>query len=172
MRRWRSVCSDSSEEPHWLLEDFVKIRHSLLSIPALVLTTGMMIWGGSLSAQTTTPSDPQAPAQTQPPPDTTPTQTPQTQTPDTQTPSQTPDASSPSTPSTSDTPKSSAQAPAATDVQSFSGTVVKSGNKYVLQEDGGTTYDIDHQDDVAKFEGKRVKVHGTLDPTGKKILVQ
>ncbi len=47
-----------------------------------------------------------------------------------------------------------------------------SGDKYVLQEDGGTTYDVDHQDDVKKFEGKRVKVHGTLHPTGKKILIQ
>jgi Cu-Zn family superoxide dismutase len=151
----------------------VKIRlHSLSLVPALVLTASMMIWGGSLNAQTTTPSDPQSPAQTQPAPDTTPAQTPEAQPPQTQSPSQTPDASTPSTPSTSDTPKSSAQAPATTDVQSFSGTVVKSGDKYVLQEEGGKTYDIDHQDDVAKFEGKRVKVHGTLDPTGKKILVQ
>ncbi len=151
----------------------MKIRFQFRSfIPALALTAGMMIWGGSLSAQNTTPSDPQSPAQTQPAPDTAPSQTPQTQTPDAQSPSQTPDQSAPSTPSTSDTPKSSTQAPAATDAQSFSGTVVKSGDKYVLKEDGGTTYDIDHQDDVAKFEGKRVKVHGTLDPTGKKILVQ
>jgi hypothetical protein len=144
------------------MEDSVKIRLQFRSlVPALALTAGMMIWGGSLSAQTTTPSDPQSPAQTQP--DTTPAQP----SPQAQQPSQAPDQTAPS-----DTPKSGAQAPASTDVQSFSGTVVKSGDKYVLQEDGGTTYDIDHQDDVKKFEGKRVKVHGTLDATGKKILVQ
>lgn len=145
----------------------MKIRlHSLSLVPALALTAGMMIWGGSLNAQTTTPTDPQTPAQTQQPaPDT--TSTPPA--PQAQTPSQTPDQTAPAP---SDTPKTETQAPAATDVQSFSGTVVKSGDKYVLQEDGGKTYDVDHQDDVAKFEGKRVKVHGTLDPTGKKIMIQ
>jgi len=50
---------------------------------------------------------------------------------------------------------------------------VKQGDKYMLQDAAsGTTYDIDHQDEVKKFEGKKVKVHGTLDSTGKKILVQ
>jgi hypothetical protein len=49
----------------------------------------------------------------------------------------------------------------------------KQGDKYMLQDAAsGTTYDIDHQDEVKKFEGKKVKVHGTLDSTGKKILVQ
>ena len=48
----------------------------------------------------------------------------------------------------------------------------KQGDKYVLKDDAGKTYDIDHQTDVAKFEGKRVRVQGTLDETGKKILVK
>ena len=39
--------------------------------------------------------------------------------------------------------------------------------KYVLKDDAGKTYDIDHQTDVAKFEGKRVRVQGTLDSNGK-----
>jgi hypothetical protein len=56
--------------------------------------------------------------------------------------------------------------------QTFSGTIVKSGDKYVLQDDKGTTYDIDHQDVVKKFEGKKVRVVGTLDSTGKMIHVQ
>ena len=45
--------------------------------------------------------------------------------------------------------------------------MVKQGDKYVLKDDSGKTYDIDHQTDVAKFEGKRVRVQGTLDPSGK-----
>ena len=49
---------------------------------------------------------------------------------------------------------------------------MKSGDKYVLKDDSGKVYDIDHQDQVKKFEGKRVRVHGTLDPTGTKIIVQ
>jgi hypothetical protein len=58
-------------------------------------------------------------------------------------------------------------------VQVFTGTILKSGDKYVLQEStGGTTYDIDHQDEVKQFEGKKVRVHGTLDPGGKMIHVQ
>jgi hypothetical protein len=31
------------------------------------------------------------------------------------------------------------------------------------------TYDIDHQDVVQKFEGKKVKVNGTLDANSKMI---
>lgn len=58
-------------------------------------------------------------------------------------------------------------------VQEFVGTVVKSGDKYVLQDAStGNSYDIDHQDEVKKFEGKRVRVHGTLDPSTKMIHVQ
>jgi cytoskeletal protein RodZ len=61
----------------------------------------------------------------------------------------------------------------ASGVQSFSGMVVKQGDKYMLQdESSGQTYDIDHQDEVQKYAGKRVKVHGTLDPSGKMIHLQ
>ena len=42
----------------------------------------------------------------------------------------------------------------------------------MLKTDSGKTYDIDHQDDVKKFEGKRVRVQGTLDPSGTSISVQ
>ena len=57
--------------------------------------------------------------------------------------------------------------------QTFSGVIVKQGDKYVLQDAStGTTYDIDHQDQVAKYEGKRVRVRGTLDPGGKMIHIQ
>ena len=61
----------------------------------------------------------------------------------------------------------------ATDSQTFSGTVVKSGDKYVLQDEAsGKTYDIDHQEQLKQYEGKRVRVHGTLDASGKMIHVQ
>ncbi len=49
---------------------------------------------------------------------------------------------------------------------------MKSADKYVLKDDAGKVYDIDHQDQVKKFEGKRVRVQGTLDSTGTKIIVQ
>jgi len=61
----------------------------------------------------------------------------------------------------------------ASDSQTFSGTVVKSGDKYVLQDEAsGKTYDIDHQEQLKQYEGKRVRVHGTLDASGKMIPVQ
>lgn len=58
-------------------------------------------------------------------------------------------------------------------VQVFTGMIVKSGDKYVLQDSSSnTTYDIDHQDEVKQYEGKKVRVHGTLDANGKMIHVQ
>ena len=156
----------------------------LLSALVVFLSVGI-----SLNAQQTTPQtaapDPQAqqPTATQPtaPAETdqtqTPAQAPSSQTPDeaqpTQTPSQppaqTPDRATPPA-STSD---SQAQSAEPTGAQSFSGTIVKSGDKYMLKDEAsGQTYDIDHQDEVQKYEGKRVKVHGTLDASGKMIHLQ
>jgi uncharacterized protein DUF5818 len=58
-------------------------------------------------------------------------------------------------------------------VQTFSGTIVKSGDKWVFQDAAtGNTYDIDRQDEVQKFEGKKVTVHGTLDASAKMIHIQ
>ena len=53
--------------------------------------------------------------------------------------------------------------------QVYAGTVVKSGDKYVLQMADGTAYNLDHQDMVKKYEGKQVRVKGTLDSDGKTI---
>jgi outer membrane biosynthesis protein TonB len=108
-----------------------------------------------------------------------------TQTPSTQTPDQAPTPSSKDNTPANSTPSAavpSAAAPGAetsaagattpSDGQSFSGTVVKSGDKYMLKDDAGKTYDIDHQSDVSKFEGKRVRVQGKLDDSGTKIMVK
>jgi DNA mismatch repair ATPase MutL len=93
------------------------------------------------------------PAQAQPPAQ--PPQTPPETTPDSS--GQRPDAQSESTPTSA--------------AQSFTGTIVKAGDKYRFQDAAtGNTYDIDHQDEVSKYEGKKVKVHGTLD--GKTIHLQ
>jgi hypothetical protein len=56
--------------------------------------------------------------------------------------------------------------------QTFSGTIMKSGDKYVLQDASGTNYDIDRQDLVKSHEGKKVRINGTLDPDGKTIHVK
>ena len=54
----------------------------------------------------------------------------------------------------------------------FAGTITKAGDKYVLQDTSGTTYDIDRQDLVKSHEGKKVRINGTLDPDGKTIHVK
>ena len=155
---------------------------SLSFLATLAIALGMITMGGTLHAQNSPSSSPDSQAQ-QPSqsPDTTQTPPPQsqeppsTQSPSSQTPSQTPDTNrTPDTTPQSTPPSGSASgaAGAGTDSQVFSGTVVKSGDKYVLKDDTGHTYDIDHQDEVKKFEGKRVRVQGTLDPSGNKIMVK
>lgn len=161
---------------------------SLTSIATLVVVFGMISWGSAFAQNAPSSPADQATPQTQPaPPPTADTpssqQTPQTQPPPTpenppatqQAPSssQTPDQAQPPS-SNNGTPPAGSDAGAATasDSQNFSGTVVKSGDKFVLKDDSGKTYDIDHQADVAKFEGKRVRVKGTLDASGTKILVK
>jgi outer membrane biosynthesis protein TonB len=147
----------------------VKKLQSLSFLATLAVVIGMISWGSVLNAQTTpstTPdtAPPQQTPQTQPPsPEMPPAsqQAPKAQQP----PSQTPDSTAPE----SGSKAGSSSAP--TDTQTFSGTVVKQGDKYMLKDDSGKMYDIDHQSDVAKFEGKRVRVQGTLDANGK-ILVK
>ena len=138
-----------------------------MSALALFLSVGMAL--SAQDAPKTQPPDAQA--QQPAAPDQTPPQT----APEQAQPQSTPEQSQqPATPPQNEPNPSASQAPdSATAVQSFTGTVVKQGDKYVLQDaDTGNTYDIDHQDEVAKFEGKRVKVKGTLDASGKMIHVQ
>lgn len=105
-----------------------------------------------LSAQQNTPSQPADPTAQQP--------------------AQPPQGSTSQTPDSRPTPDATPQA-APTDSQTFTGTIMKSGDKYVLQDTAsGTTYDIDHQEQVKQYEGKKVRVRGTLDPSGKMIHVQ
>jgi outer membrane biosynthesis protein TonB len=164
---------DEKLRPKNLSEDFMK-KHTrtLLFTSALALFLSAALGLNAQSTPSTQPPDTQA--QQPSPPETTPStpSTPQVQAtpsqtaPSQTTPNQTPEKAGQAAP---DTSANGAQ-PAG--VQSFSGTVVKSGDKYVLQDESGTTYDTDHQDEMAKFAGKRVKVHGTLDASGKMIHIQ
>ena len=176
---WQGACYISAKS-RMAPGGFVKKIQTLSFLATLAIAIGMISWGSALHAQDTTPSTPDRQAQ-QPSssPDTTPPQqTPQTSpsTPDNQQQpdsSQTPDTTAPS----GRAPQSGAQKPSdsaatGTDSQTFSGTVVKQGDKYMLKDDSGHVYDIDHQDEVKKFDGKRVRVQGTLDPTGNKIMVK
>ena len=57
--------------------------------------------------------------------------------------------------------------------QTFSGTISKVGDKYVLKDPAsGNTYDVDRQDLVAKYDGQKVRIKGTLESSGKMIQVK
>jgi hypothetical protein len=53
--------------------------------------------------------------------------------------------------------------------QMFIGTVVKSGETFVLRHASGKIYDVDHPEELKQYEGQQVRVKGTLDPDGKTI---
>jgi cytoskeletal protein RodZ len=81
-----------------------------------------------------------------------------------------PDAQSPS----QSAPDAQSQSPRdqSGNEQVFTGTIVKSGSRYMLQDsDSGKMYDIDRQDLAQNHEGKQVRVPGTLDADGKTIHV-
>jgi len=115
--------------------------------------------GIALNAQTTPQSGPTS-RQAQPP-----------ATPDQAQPNQTPSQAADQ--AGHQAPDSQGQAAQSADVQSFTGTILKSGDKYVLQNaTTGNNYDLDHQDQLQKYENKKVRVHGTLDASGKLIRLQ
>src|SRR5450432_1250677 len=98
-------------------------------------------------------------AQTQDPPR--PGQTPSTQDPQNQQPNMPPDSTSPRQGDTG-APDNANQTPVGS-AQTFTGIIAKSGDKCVLQDTSGTSYDLDNQAAVKDFEGKKVKLHGVLD---------
>jgi uncharacterized protein YdeI (BOF family) len=141
-----------------VLGGFVKIRSSFIALAVLFASLSL----GSIAHAQQTPDTQQPMPQSQQPPD---TQAPpqQAQPPAQTTPGQTQSGQS----------EDSAAQSSATGEKEFVGTVVKQGDKYMFQDSAsGTAYNIDHQDEVKKFDGKKVRVHGTLDPDGKTIHVQ
>jgi len=82
-------------------------------------------------------------------------------------PQQQPNTQTPSTPTgqADDTHKQ----PAA---QAFTGTIIKSGDNYVLKTADNMTYQLDDQSRAKQFEGKQVQVTGNLDSASQTIKVQ
>ena len=146
-----------------------------MKLKFLGLSAVLLLAVGTLCAQSSSVPGQEYPSQspsTQSPsaqPSTPPSQTPDTQAPP---PSQAPDRTAPSQTAPPDqSGTASSTDPAGS--QTFTGTVMKQGDKFVLQDSAsGKTYDIDHQDQVKQFEGKRVRVHGTLDASSNMIHIQ
>jgi len=141
----------------------------------LGLSAVLLLAIGTLCAQSSVPGQeyPSQSPSTQSPsaqPSTPPAQTPDTQAPP---PSQAPDQTAPSQTAPPDQNGTASSTDSTAGTQTFTGTVVKQGDKYVLQDSAsGKSYEIDHQDQVKQFEGKRVRVHGTLDAASNMIHIQ
>jgi len=59
-------------------------------------------------------------------------------------------------------PATTSQSQGQPSAQTFTGTIVKDGAKYVLKANG-TAYRVDDQDKAKSYEGKQVKITGSLD---------
>ncbi len=79
-----------------------------------------------------------------------------------QQPKQKPDAQQPE-PSKTDQPTGKAVV--------VTGTIIKSGDSFVLREPSGTVYQLDAQDKAQPYEGKSVKVTGKLEAETKLLHV-
>ena len=55
--------------------------------------------------------------------------------------------------------------------QSFTGKIVKDGDKYVLKVASNTSYELQDQGDVKQYENQNVRVTGKLDSVTNTILV-
>jgi hypothetical protein len=133
---------------------------SLCTFAMLSLVVGMVLLGTQLNAQQSAPDNGGAAQQGQ------------TQQPPAQAPDQSAQPAPDPQPQSSQAQSSQAQSQPS-DGQTFSGTIVKSGSKYVLQDSAsGNTYDIDRQDLAKGHEGQKVRISGTLDPSGKMIRVK
>jgi uncharacterized protein YdeI (BOF family) len=53
----------------------------------------------------------------------------------------------------------------------FTGTIMKNGEQYVLRDSSGSVYKLDDSSRAQSFEGKTVKVTGRLDADSKMIHV-
>jgi uncharacterized protein YdeI (BOF family) len=60
----------------------------------------------------------------------------------------------------------------ASTASTFTGTVVKNGDQYMLRDSSGQVFGLDDSDKAKQFEGKAVKVTGQLDEQAKVIHVQ
>lgn len=58
-----------------------------------------------------------------------------------------------------------------TQSQTFTGKIVKDGDKYLLRVSAGTTYQLDDQGSARQYDSKEVKVVGTLDAASNTIRV-
>jgi Protein of unknown function (DUF5818) len=74
-----------------------------------------------------------------------------------------------SEPSASRTNQNSAQQPPA--AQTITGMIVKDAGRYFVKVSSNTSYELDDQERARQYEGKQVKIAGTLDANGSSLHV-
>lgn len=115
--------------------------------PGQVFSSDLVLWSSM--------QEPQQPEQDHARQQPTPEPNPETQ------PAPNPTPSQPGTEHASPSPPQSQEK--SSTAQTFTGTISKEADNYVLKVSGSTSYKLDSQDQVQAFEGKRVQVTGTLD---------
>jgi hypothetical protein len=65
-------------------------------------------------------------------------------------------------------PQAQQQQPVA---QAFTGTIVKDSGRYVLKVSSNSLYQLDDQEKAKQYEGKQVRIGGTLDASGSSLHV-
>lgn len=139
MKPWRMLVSAT------LLSVFAWAQESPVLNPAPGYTAGIL--GPQLIAWSELQKPQPVPQQPQPvpPPDTQPG---------------TQSQEEPSQPKAQQGPQSETAEPTA---QSITGSIVKVAGKYMLETEDNIAYQLDDQEKAKQFEGKRVKVTGSLD---------
>jgi uncharacterized protein DUF5818 len=100
----------------------------------------------------------------------TPERRPETAPPQQPTPSAPPEQKPSQPPSASQSPDQDQHAQPA--IQTFTGTITKEGDAYVLKVSDASSYKLDDQDKAKQYEGQRVRVFGILESSGGLIHVQ
>ena len=114
--------------------------------PSQVFSSDLVLWSSM--------QEPQQPEQDHAQQRPTPDPNPETQ------PAPNPTPAQPGTHQSPSTSESKGQSPTA---QTFTGTISKEADSYVLKVSASTSYKLDNQEQVQPFEGRRVQVTGTLD---------
>jgi len=69
--------------------------------------------------------------------------------------------------------QATAQQSAQAQAKTFTGTVMKNGERFILSDSGSrTSWVLDDAQKASKFEGKKVKVTGTIDTASNMIHVE
>lgn len=77
----------------------------------------------------------------------------------------------PSDPQPAQQATQSSNAHAVPQAQTFTGTIVKDGGRYLLKVSRNSVYQLDDREKAKRYEGKQVKVEGILDADGNTLHV-